>query len=268
MEKSRPLLKFLFCVAVFAGYGSIAANAAVDEKDAQENLFFGIQGSEEKSSVNQGAVGSFKTDAGNRYDERQLQVRMQQIGKMRQQAALALQSAQQNRQQALIAQASVDQTVAKLAMLNVSKEAPHKPKIYLFLTQKKIDRMQIQQNENGVMITLGDELYQGGEWHPTTAGWRNIRAVANILEQYPSRPVVIEGFAGPPMMRQNHSGLTKQQLHFLQASLIERGISADRLETPWENEAYLREDNRCPCRPESGQEEVLLSDDFSEPVFR
>lgn len=231
-------------------------------------MFFGIQGSEEKSSINPEAAGSFEPDTGNGFEERQLQVRMQQIGKIRQQAALDLQSAQQNRQQALIAQASIDQTVAKLALLNVSNEAPGKAKIYLFLTQKKIDRLQIQQNDKGVMITLGDELYQGGEWRPTTAGWRNIRAVANILEQYPSHPVVIEDFSGPPMMSQNQPDLPNQSPHFLQASLIERGISADRLETAWENEAYLREDSRCPCRPESGQQEVLLSDDFSGPGFR
>lgn len=130
-----------------------------------------------------------------------------QAGAARQQTALA-------EQQAASAQASAASAQQQAAQL-----------------QQRLNDMQAQQTERGMLVTLGDVLFEFNRAEVKPSAQVSLRKLADFLQQYPARRVLIEGFTdniGAPAYNQV---LSQRRAEAVDGALAGMGVATQRMET-------------------------------------
>lgn len=130
-----------------------------------------------------------------------------QAGAARQQTALA-------EQQAATAQASAAAAQQQAAQL-----------------QQRLNDMQAQPTERGMLVTLGDVLFEFNRAEVKPSAQASLRKLADFLQQYPARKVLIEGFTdniGAPVYNQ---ALSQRRAEAVDSALAGMGVATQRMET-------------------------------------
>jgi outer membrane protein OmpA-like peptidoglycan-associated protein len=126
--------------------------------------------------------------------------------------------------------------------------------------------------ERGVVLTLGDMLFDTGGVELKPGAQLILDRLANYLAENPGARAIIEGHTdnvGSPNMNQ---ALSERRADSVAAALRSRGIDVDRLETVGLGEAYpIASNDTTAGREENRRVEVVLSDtsgEFREDAHR
>lgn len=215
------------------------------------------------------AIANAETEITNPLAEQekaQLQARMREIEQTRQQAALAHQSTEQIRQQALIAQASADQTVAEWA---AAKLDAAQDKARMNQLQAQLDGLPVTNTGRCLVITLDDVLFDLNKMQLKSGGMRNVQKLANFLKQYPQRKVLIKGFSDSRDSDSSNQLLLEQRANAVRTTLIDMGISGDRVAIPGSGKTFPMASNANPDgRQLNRRVEIILSDDNGNTALR
>lgn len=234
-------------------------NAALDEARSSDTS---AQANPQIATGQAQAVANAETEITNPVAERekaQIQARMREIEQTRRQAALARQSTEQARQQAVIAQASADQTVAEWAAAKVDAA---QDKARMNQLQEQLDGLHVTKTGRGLVITLDDVLFGVNKTQLKSGGMRNVQKLADFLKQYPQRKVLIKGFTDSPDSDSSNQLLSEQRANAVRTTLIEMGISGDRVAMPGSGKTFPMASNANPDgRQLNRRVEIILSDD-------
>ena len=182
----------------------------------------------------------------------QLQARTNEADQAHQQAAMAEQTAEQKtaeanlaRQQAAAAQASAAQDQASLAAM-----------------QAQMDELNAKKTPRGMVITLGDVLFDTNQAQLKSGGERNVQKLAEFLKRYPQRTVLIEGFTDSVGSDSSNQVLSERRAQAVSNALINMGIDRDRVSTKGYGEAYAVAGNDTASgRQLNRRVEIMLSDE-------
>jgi outer membrane protein OmpA-like peptidoglycan-associated protein len=182
----------------------------------------------------------------------QLQARTNEADQAHQQAAMAELTAEQKtaeanlaRQQAAAAQASAAQDQASLAAM-----------------QAQMDELNAKKTPRGMVITLGDVLFDTNQAQLKSGGERNVQKLAEFLKRYPQRTVLIEGFTDSRGSDSSNQVLSEQRAQAVSMALIGMGVGRDRVSTKGYGEAYAVAGNDTASgRQLNRRVEIMLSDE-------
>ena len=182
----------------------------------------------------------------------QLQARTQEANAAQQQAAIAELTAEQKtaeanlaRQQTADAQASAAQDQADLAAM-----------------QAQMDEMNAKKTPRGMVITLGDVLFDTNQSQLKSGGERNVQKLAAFLKRYPQRTVMIEGFTDSIGSSSSNQLLSERRASAVGMALTGMDISRDRVSTQGHGEAYAVAGNDTASgRQLNRRVEIMLSDE-------
>jgi outer membrane protein OmpA-like peptidoglycan-associated protein len=182
----------------------------------------------------------------------QLQARTNEADQAHQQAAIAELTAEQKtaeanlaRQQAAAAQAGAAQDQASLAAM-----------------QAQMDELNAKKTPRGMVITLGDVLFDTNQAHLKSGGERNVQKLAEFLKRYPQRTVLIEGFTDSVGSNSSNQVLSEQRAQAVSMALTGMDVGRERVSTKGYGEAYaVASNDTASGRQLNRRVEIMLSDE-------
>ncbi len=164
-------------------------------------------------------------------------------------AANANADANAARQQAAAASADAAQAQAQAAAL-----------------QQELADLQARQTDRGMLVTLGDVLFEFGRAEVKPAAQNALDKLAQYLNQHPDRRVLIEGFTDSVGSDSANLALSQRRSQAVADALRARGIDPTRIATRGYGEAYpVASNSSSSDRAMNRRVEVYISND-SQPV--
>ncbi|MBU1263417.1 MAG: OmpA family protein [Thiobacillus sp.] len=205
-------------------------------------------------------------------DEARRQAEIAQQAADQQAAALAAANAQAQRDEALIAARQAEADEAKRQAELARQTAEQQAAAYqarIAEQEQQLKELDAKKTERGMVITLGDVLFAVNKAQLSAGGVRNVQKLANFLNQYPQRKVLIEGHTDSTGSRSINQPLSERRADAVRTALVGMGISGDRIETRGYAEQYpVASNNTAAGRQLNRRVEIILSDDSGNIVPR
>jgi outer membrane protein OmpA-like peptidoglycan-associated protein len=138
-------------------------------------------------------------------------------------ASRALAQAEQARSEALNAQSQVSQAQAE--------------------NQRLLGELQAAQTSRGIVLTLGDVLFDTGQAQLKAGATRPIEQIAAFLQENPERSVQVEGFTDSQGSNEYNQELSQRRADAVAQAIIQRGIDAQRVRTQGYGEEFPKASN-------------------------
>lgn len=125
-----------------------------------------------------------------------------------------------------------------------------------------IQELQIKQTERGLVMTLGDVLFDAGKAQLKPGGLRSIEKLADFLKQYPQRKVMIEGFTDSTGSAALNEELSQRRAETVRTALTGLGVSSERVTIQGWGAAYpVATNDTAAGRQLNRRVEIVISDD-------
>lgn len=172
-----------------------------------------------------------------------------QTSAARQQTAVAEQRAAGAEQQTAVAVAAATEAQSQASQL-----------------QQRLNDLQARQTERGLLVTLGDVLFEFNRAEVKPTAQSSLRKLADFLQQYPDRQVLIEGYTDNIGSAAYNEGLSRRRADAVQHALIGMGVALDRVSSVGYGEEYPISDNNSDTnRALNRRVEVYIADN-DQPV--
>ncbi|MCW9057946.1 MAG: OmpA family protein [Gammaproteobacteria bacterium] len=165
----------------------------------------------------------------------------------------ALQSAEAARQQAALSrmQSEISQEQARDAELRTRR------------LEAELEELNAKQTERGMVITLGDVLFDTNKAQLKAGGIRSLEKLAGFLKQYPGRNVRIEGYTDSTGSADYNLGLSDRRANAVRTSLLDMGINSDRISTRgYGQESPVAGNDTAMGRQLNRRVEIILSEEI------
>ena len=103
--------------------------------------------------------------------------------------------------------------------------------------EQQLGEMQAKQTERGMLLTLGDVLFDTGKATLKAGAYETIDRLAEVLKEDSARRVVIEGHTDSVGSEEMNMSLSSRRAQAVQAALTERGVSPMQIRTEGRGEA-------------------------------
>ncbi|MEM1054044.1 MAG: OmpA family protein [Bacteroidota bacterium] len=126
----------------------------------------------------------------------------------------------------------------------------------------RVADLEAAQTERGLVLTLGDVLFDVGRSELKPGSTRAIEQLASFLGEYPNRNVLIEGFTDSSGSDETNLALSQRRADAVRAALLQRGIAGNRVQTVGYGEDFPRATNDTAAgRQLNRRVEVIISDE-------
>lgn len=127
---------------------------------------------------------------------------------------------------------------------------------------RALEQMQAQRTERGLVVTVRDVLFETDRAQLPPGALRTADLLADVLKQHPRHRIRIEGFADSQGSEAHNLRLSTRRALAFRDALVQRGVSADRIDTQGLGEAFPVASNRtAEGRQQNRRIEVLFSDE-------
>lgn len=170
------------------------------------------------------------------------------------------------KRQVAIAQETTDQQAAELAAASASAE---RDQALIARQEAELKALNAKKTERGLVITLGDVLFNTGKAQLKSGGIHNVQKLADFLKQYPGQKVLVEGHTDSTGSDSLNQALSERRASAVRTALIDKGISSDRIMTRGYGEAYpIAGNDTAAGRQMNRRVEIILSDSDGNIVGR
>lgn len=126
--------------------------------------------------------------------------------------------------------------------------------------QRKILELNAKETERGLIVTLGDLLFETGRAELKGNGAANLGKLAAFLNQYPERSVIIEGHTDNVGSDDYNMGLSQRRADTVKSYLLSQGIAASRVVSVGKGEGYpIASNDDATGRQMNRRVEVIIS---------
>lgn len=171
----------------------------------------------------------------------------------------------QSRQQTGVAQR---QTADVQSELQAKQSELQAKQSQLEAQQSELAALQAQKTERGMLVTLGDILFELNRADVKLAGLQSLRKLGEFLQKYPNRQVLIEGHTDSSGGSALNDALSARRADAVKAALVNTsiGLSPARISTVGHGEHFPVADNtNASNRALNRRVEIYISDD-EQPV--
>lgn len=124
-----------------------------------------------------------------------------------------------------------------------------------------IKDLNAKKTERGMMITLGDVLFQTNKSRLQPGGRRNVQKLGDFLTQYPNYKVSVEGYTDSTGSYDYNLDLSDRRADSVRMALIDMAIDSNRIQTRGYGDEYpVASNSTASNRQLNRRVEVVLSD--------
>lgn len=128
------------------------------------------------------------------------------------------------------------------------------------MLQQALADLSAKQTDRGTVVTLNDVLFDVGRSTLRQGGVDTVDKLAKVLQDYPERRVMIEGYTDSTGSASTNQALSESRAEAVKQALVGKGIASDRIETHGYGESKPVADNRTASgRAENRRVEILIS---------
>jgi outer membrane protein OmpA-like peptidoglycan-associated protein len=176
----------------------------------------------------------------------------------RQSEASRLSAEAAQRQAAAEKQAATEAQVSAQAARQQAQEAEARAR----QLEAQLKDLEAKKTERGMVITLGDVLFDTNQAQLKPGGMRNVQKLADFFKQYPQRTVMIEGFTDSTGTSGRNQELSEQRAYAVRTALLGMGVGADRINSRGYGPAYpVATNDTAAGRQQNRRVEIIVSDD-------
>jgi len=178
----------------------------------------------------------------------------------------AQESEAESQRRAQQAQAEADQA-RRLAESSASEAELARREAELAVAQmdtlkKQLENLQLRETESGVVVTLGDVLFERGQAELKESAMTSLVEVVDLLQSEPDKQIRIEGHTDSTGSAEVNLRLSQQRADSVRDALVSLGVSADRLRSVGMGEDYPIASNEDEeGRARNRRVDVILLDD-------
>lgn len=143
--------------------------------------------------------------------------------------------AERERQRALELQAIAEQNAQAAEQARYSAQTSEEKAAAL---EQQLNELQSQQTARGMVLTLGDVLFDTDKSQLKPGAMRSIEKLADFLKENPEQEILIEGHTDSRGSEQYNLTLSERRAEAVQEALTERGVPEDRVSAEGMGEAY------------------------------
>jgi outer membrane protein OmpA-like peptidoglycan-associated protein len=99
------------------------------------------------------------------------------------------------------------------------------------LLAQRVNELEARPTDRGLVLTLGDVLFEFGESSLRPEGMKSMDDLANFLQEYPERNIMIEGFTDNIGSEAFNMNLSRQRANSVKSELLYRNIAESRIQT-------------------------------------
>lgn len=96
---------------------------------------------------------------------------------------------------------------------------------------KKVSELEARPTDRGLVLTLGDVLFDFGEATLKSGGMKTVNQLGEFLNEYPDRNILIEGFTDSIGSEAFNQNLSAQRAENVKNALMSKGVQSDRIRT-------------------------------------
>ena len=161
-------------------------------------------------------------------------------------------------QVAMVQQTSDQQSVA-LAVAGANAE---RDQTRIAKQDVEIKDLNAKKTARGMVMTLGDVLFNTNKAEVKPGGMRNVQKLADFLKQYPKQKVLIEGYTDSTGSNSLNQALSERRADAVRVALIGMGVNSTQIETRGYGESYPVANNDTSINRQLNRRvEVVFSDD-------
>lgn len=180
-----------------------------------------------------------------------LDVRRSEADRSEARAQSALQEARSERALAVDARESAEQ--ARQTAAEAGERAD--------LLAQRVNELEARPTDRGLVLTLGDVLFEFGSSALRSQGMKSIDDLANFLQEYPERNVMIEGFTDNIGSEAYNMNLSRNRANSVKSELIKRNITESRIRINGYGFQYPVASNQTEAgRQQNRRVEIIISD--------
>lgn len=180
--------------------------------------------------------------------------------------AAKMAEAEKARKQAAMAQESADKQAAALAEAQANAA---RNQALIAEQEMQLKKLKAKKTARGMVIKLGDVLFNVNKARLSAGGINNVKKLADFLNKYPQRKVMIEGHTDSTGSDSHNQALSEKRANAVQAALVDMDISSDRITTRGYGEASpVASNGTAAGRQMNRRVEIILSDDAGNIVPR
>jgi outer membrane protein OmpA-like peptidoglycan-associated protein len=125
--------------------------------------------------------------------------------------------------------------------------------------QSQIDELHAKSTERGLVLTLGDVLFETNASRLNSGGTTNLVKLAGFLNKYPTRNVAIEGYTDSVGSGSYNQALSQRRADAVKSYLVSQGIDAARVTSTGQGESSPTGDNStADGRQQNRRVEVII----------
>lgn len=182
----------------------------------------------------------------------QAEASQRQAVREKQAASEAQMSSELARQQALEAENRTSQLEEKLSVSQAQ----------LNEMETQLKDMEAKKTERGMVITLGEVVFDTNKAQLKSGGMRNVQKVADFLKKYPERKAMIEGFTDSRGSDSHNQSLSDKRASAVRTALLEMGITPERITSRGYGESFpVASNDNTTGRQMNRRVEIIISDD-------
>jgi outer membrane protein OmpA-like peptidoglycan-associated protein len=126
--------------------------------------------------------------------------------------------------------------------------------------EAELAELQAVPEERGLVVTLGDVVFDVDKAELKPGGLRTIDKLAAFLERYPGRRVTVEGFTDSTGSAEYNQALSERRAQSVRNALVQKGIDPARVDTHGYGEEFPKASNETPAgRQLNRRVEVVIS---------
>jgi outer membrane protein OmpA-like peptidoglycan-associated protein len=130
------------------------------------------------------------------------------------------------------------------------------------LLQQQLTALDAKQTNRGLVITMGDVLFDTDRAQLKSSGERGVEKLAGFLKEYPQRRALIEGFTDSTGTEGHNQELSGRRANAVRNALVDMGVGGDRIATRGYGESYpVASNDGADGRQLNRRVEIVLSDD-------
>jgi len=95
--------------------------------------------------------------------------------------------------------------------------------------RRQLDNLQLRETESGVVVTLGDVLFETGQTELKPDAVSSLAEVVDLLQSEPEKKIRIEGHTDAVGEASTNLGLSQQRADSVQKTLVDLGVEAARI---------------------------------------
>jgi outer membrane protein OmpA-like peptidoglycan-associated protein len=131
--------------------------------------------------------------------------------------------------------------------------------------EAELKELNAKKTERGLVITLGDVLFDTNQAQLKPGGTRSLQKLAGFLKQYPQRHAQVEGHTDNTGAAEYNQALSDRRANAVRAALVDLGVGNDRIATHGYGQASpVASNDTASGRRQNRRVEIIISDDKSD----